>query len=152
LRLILEVMTVKLCAVVLAGLLAVGLSHSLRGQERASVWDGIYTEDQAKRGDQDYQKECAKCHGAQMEGKGRTPPLGGAEFTAYWDGMTVGLLFETMQSAMPADRPGQLSMEENADILAYLLKSNTFPSGGKELAGDVDALRKIRFEAAKPGK
>jgi hypothetical protein len=78
--------------------------------------------------------------------------LGGAEFTSYWDGMMVGLLFETMQSAMPKDRPGQLSMEENTDILAYLLEANKFPSGGKELASDIDALRKIRFEAAKPGK
>jgi cytochrome c len=118
----------------------------------AALSNGIYTEDQAKRGDQDYHKECAKCHGAQMAGKGRTPPLVGAEFTAYWDGMMVGLLVEMMQSAMPADRPGQLSLEENADILAYLLKSNKFPSGGKELAGDVDALRKIRFETAKSGK
>jgi hypothetical protein len=53
---------------------------------------------------------------------------------------------------MPGDRPGQLSTEENADILAYLLKSNQFPSGGKELVGDIDALRKIRFAAARPEK
>jgi S-disulfanyl-L-cysteine oxidoreductase SoxD len=51
---------------------------------------------------------------------------------------------------MPADRPGQLSREQNADILAFLLSSNGFPAGQKELPTDAPALQKIRFESVKP--
>ena len=39
---------------------------ALRAQEPAesrSVWDGVYTEEQAKRGEQLYRKECGTCHG-----------------------------------------------------------------------------------------
>ena len=134
----------------LAGIVAGGMLHPvLRGQAGASVRDGIYTEDQAKRGDRDYRKECGSCHGADLEGKGQAPPLQGAEFTSNWNGMSVGDLFDKIQSSMPGDRPGQLSAEENAGILAYILQRNQFPSGKQELPGDADALRKIRFEAAK---
>jgi mono/diheme cytochrome c family protein len=120
----------------------------LRAQTGASVRDGIYTEAQAKRGDEGYHKECASCHGAEMEGKGQAPALKGMEFTANWTGQTVGDLFEKIQGSMPADRPGQLSGETNAAILAYILQRNGFPGGKQELAGDAEALRKIRFEAA----
>ena len=58
-------------------------------------------------------------------------------------------LFEKMQTSMPADRPGQLSREQNADILAFLFRSNGFPAGEKELPTDAAVLQKIRFEAAK---
>jgi hypothetical protein len=58
-------------------------------------------------------------------------------------------LFEKMQSSMPADQPGKLSREENADILAFLLGFNAFPAGSKELPSDAVALQKIRFETAK---
>jgi mono/diheme cytochrome c family protein len=138
-------MKVKLYVVLLAGLMAGGVFA-------ASVWDGIYTEDQAKLGDQDYHRECGSCHGAEMEGKGQAPPLAGTEFTGNWNGMTVGDLFEKIQGSMPADRPGQLSADQNATILAYILQYNKFPSGKKELAGDIGALGKIRFEAARADK
>jgi hypothetical protein len=54
-----------------------------------------------------------------------------------------------MQTQMPADRPGQLSTEQNAAILAYILKYNKFPSGKNDLPGDTTALKGIRFEARK---
>jgi mono/diheme cytochrome c family protein len=115
----------------------------------ASVADGIYTDDQAKQGGQDYQKECASCHGAELEGRGQAPPLAGDDFQLNWKGMTVGDLFDKIQSSMPADKPGQLSTDENAGILAYILQMNKFPSGKTALPGDVEALRKITFEAPK---
>ena len=115
----------------------------------ASVADGIYTESQATEGGADYRKECASCHGMDLTGRGQAPPLAGPEFVSNWNGMTVGDLFDKMESSMPADRPGQIGAEENARILAYILQANQFPSGKITLAGDADTLRKIRFEAAK---
>ena len=66
-----------------------------------------------------------------------------------WNGMTVGDLFEKMQTSMPADQPGHLSREQNATLLAFILNANKFPAGAAELSTDGERLRQIRFEAAK---
>jgi mono/diheme cytochrome c family protein len=122
----------------------------LDGQEKSkSVWDGVYTDAQADRGQAGYREACASCHGEKLDGRGQIPPLAGSDFTSNWNAMTVGDLFEKMQTSMPADRPGQLSKEQNASILAYILGFNKFPTGNKELPGDADALKGIRFEDKK---
>ena len=51
---------------------------------------------------------------------------------------------------MPQDKPGRLSRQYKADILAYVLKVNKFPAGKTELEHQTEFLREIRFEAAKP--
>jgi mono/diheme cytochrome c family protein len=137
-----------------AAVLVAGWICCLSGQEKApvSVWDGIYTDGQAARGEPVYRKNCISCHGEELEGKGQNPPLSGSDFTTNWNGMTVGDLFEKMQVSMPADRPGKLSKEENAEMLAYILKFNKFPTGAKELPASADALSGIRFEPEPKGK
>src|SRR5579875_265288 len=40
----------------------------LPAQTAVSVWDGVYTADQAKRGAEAYANSCASCHGEQLEG------------------------------------------------------------------------------------
>jgi mono/diheme cytochrome c family protein len=117
-------------------------------QSPASVWDGIYSDPQAGRGAALYQIACASCHGDKLQGKGQTPALTGSEFVMNWSGMTVGDLFDKIQASMPADKPGSLSREQNASLVAYLLTANKFPSGKAELSSDADRLRQIRFEAA----
>jgi mono/diheme cytochrome c family protein len=119
-------------------------------QSPASVWDGVYAQTQADRGKMAYAKQCASCHGAALDGNGAVPPLAGADFKTNWNGQTADDLFEKVQTSMPADRPGTLSREQNADILAFLLQSNGFPAGQKDLPTDAAVLGKIRFEAAKP--
>jgi len=131
----------------LAGALALG--GKLWAQGPASVWDGIYTQDQAHRGETLYSQKCASCHGEKLEGRGQAPPLAGADFMMEWNGMTVGDLFDKMQTSMPADQPGSLSREQNATLLAFILSANKFPPGAVELASDGETLRQIRFEAAK---
>jgi mono/diheme cytochrome c family protein len=136
----------------LAGLVAVlaTAQFQVRAQERASTRDGVYTEDQARRGQASYKKSCGSCHGAELAGSGAaTPPLAGPDFTANWAGQTVDDLFERIQTTMPADRPGKLGRAENADILAYILQFNKLPAGKNELPSDADALKQIQFEAPK---
>ena len=55
-----------------------------------------------------------------------------------------------MQTSMPADKPGQLSREQNAALLAFILNANKFPAGATELSTDAERLRQIRFETTKP--
>ncbi|MBV9768554.1 MAG: cytochrome c [Bryobacterales bacterium] len=126
------------------------LTLTAGAQQSASVWDGVYTQEQGVRGKAVYQKECASCHGAALEGNGTAPPLIGADFKGNWNGQTADDLFEKIQATMPADQPGRLSREQNADILAFLLSSNGFPAGSRELSSEAESLGKIRFEAARP--
>ena len=126
------------------GTIAMGLIWA-----QASVWDGIYSAEQARKGEALYRQECASCHGEKLEGRGQAPPLTGSDFTMDWNGMTLDDLFEKMQTSMPADQPGHLSREQNATLLAFILSANQFPAGASELSTDSERLRQIRFEAAK---
>lgn len=118
-------------------------------QTTTSVWDGVYTAEQAKRGAEVYGTACASCHGDQLEGQGQAPPLRGSDFTGKWDKQAADDLFETMKASMPADQPGSLTREQNADVLAYLFQANRFPAGKTELPADAEGLKKIRIEAKK---
>jgi mono/diheme cytochrome c family protein len=129
---------------------ALFLAVALQGQPPASVWEGVYAPAQADRGKSLYAAQCASCHGAALDGSGQAPPLTGADFKNNWNGQSADDLFEKIQATMPADRPGNLSRPQTADILAFLLTSNGFPPGDKDLPSDAAALAKIRFETAKP--
>jgi hypothetical protein len=61
------------------------------------------------------------------------PALVGAAFSANYDGQTVGDLFDRNRTTMPPGREGQLSTQQNADLTAFLLQCNRFPSGAAEL-------------------
>jgi S-disulfanyl-L-cysteine oxidoreductase SoxD len=112
-----------------------------------SVWDGVYTKEQAGRGQTTYQETCLKCHGENLGGGEGGPLLAGEEFRQKWNGKTAGDLFATIRKTMPSDDPGNLSTREYSDLLAYILSVNAFPAGQQELARDVAALNEIRIEA-----
>jgi mono/diheme cytochrome c family protein len=121
-------------------------------QTMRSVWDGVYTADQAKRGSQVYAEECASCHGPELTGGESAPPLVGAGFLSNWTTLTVGDLFERVRVTMPDSDPGSLTRVEVADVIAYLLKSNRFPDGKAELDRQTVALKQIRIDAEAPKK
>ena len=126
------------------------LGATVRAQPTKSVWDGVYTEEQATRGKAGYAEQCASCHGPELTGGEMAPALAGGEFLAGWDGLTMGDLFERIRISMPQNAPGSLSGAQNADILAFMLASNKFPVGTSELAKDAMVLKSIKFEAKKP--
>jgi mono/diheme cytochrome c family protein len=121
-----------------------------QASEMRSVWDGVYTAEQAKRGEEMYRKECASCHGDTLVGGGGAAPLAGGTFLSNWNGLTVGDLFERIRKTMPQGTPGKLTRQQDADILAYLLSFNKFPAGKMELQKQPEFLKEIRFEATKP--
>ena len=135
----------------LAGSLTVlALTAGPAGAEpRTSIWDGVYTDAQAMRGHTLYTQSCARCHGADLSGTFEIPPLVG-RFMPYWSGSTLDTLFDYVSTAMPLDHPGALGAGANADIVAFILKSNDIPPGAKELSAD--NLKAINFDSAKPGR
>ena len=121
----------------------------ITAQSSRSVWDGVYTSEQAQRGEALYTRQCARCHGAQLTGGEAAPPLAGGDFLSNWNGLTVDDLFERIRVSMPADRPGQITRQQNADILAHILRANQFPAGKAELEQQAEVLKQIRIEPAK---
>jgi S-disulfanyl-L-cysteine oxidoreductase SoxD len=135
------------------GLVAVLLAAGLicvQAQSARSVWDGVYTPAQAKRGATLYAANCASCHGTELNGGESAPPLTGGDFLSNWNGLTLGDLFERIRVSMPADRPGKLSREQDADIVAFMLSVGQFPAGTVELERQTEALKQIRLDAANP--
>ena len=120
------------------------------GAQARSVWDGTYSEDQAKRGEALYRKNCGACHGPMLTGGESAAPLTGGAFLSNWNGLGLDELFERIRRSMPQDKPGRLSRQVNADILAYILSVNKFPAGKTDLPTQSEFLKQIRFEATKP--
>jgi S-disulfanyl-L-cysteine oxidoreductase SoxD len=118
--------------------------------ESRSVRDGVYTEEQAKRGEPLYRKECASCHGDMLTGGESAPPLSGGAFLANWNGLTVGDLFDRIRKTMPLTAPGRITRQQDADILSFMLSVNKFPPGKTELYRQSEMLKEIRFESPKP--
>src|SRR5450759_3513111 len=100
------------------------LSGIAASQSQRSVWDGVYTPEQAKGGQARYNELCGSCHGDTLAGGESAPPLAGGEFLANWNTLSVGDLFDRTRATMPQNRPGTLSREANAEILAYVLSVN----------------------------
>lgn len=124
--------------------------RSQAGQGPASVWDGVYTAQQATRGADAFTQSCASCHGDDLAGIDEASPLAGGQFLSDFDGLTVGDLFDRIRTTMPQNAPKSLSPEVYADILAYLLKANGFPAGDKPLDYRSAFLKAIAFQATNP--
>jgi mono/diheme cytochrome c family protein len=118
--------------------------------QTASVLDGAYTSPQAMRGEPLYFEHCANCHGTALEGGDMTPGLAGPVFGANWNGLTLGDLFERIRTTMPLDRPGRLTRQQNADVIAFILKANNWPAGSREVPNDLAALRQTKVESVRP--
>jgi len=122
----------------------------LAAQTTRSVWDGVYTSEQAERGAALYANNCASCHGSALGGGESAPPLTGGEFSSNWNGLTLGDLFERIRTSMPADRPGRLTREQDTDVLAYMLSVSEFPAGKVELGRQTEVLKQIQYDSTKP--
>jgi hypothetical protein len=132
--------------------LAIGaaLARTGQDQEKRSVWSGVYSSEQAKRGEGTFAESWAAGHGASLEGGEMAPPLAGGLFNSNWNGQTLGDLMERTRISMPQNNPGSLSRQQYADILAFMLAAGKFPAGQAELPRETESLKLITFEASKP--
>jgi mono/diheme cytochrome c family protein len=112
-----------------------------------SVWDGVYSREQASRGQTAYNSKCARCHGDALLGGEDSPPLVDKDFLERWNGKSVGSLVELTRGTMPSDGPGKVSRQQCTDIIAYLLGANGFPAGKSDLESDAAALNEIVFQS-----
>ena len=125
------------------GIAAFTGSMSVLAQAASS--SALYTDDQAQKGVDPYENNCAMCHGANMEG-GQGPTLLGDTFTTHYQ--TVGDLMQFIVQNMPKSDPGSLSHEDYVDILAYVLLKNGLPSGSQTLSFDTANTSKVPLTPA----
>jgi mono/diheme cytochrome c family protein len=131
------------CGFVLGAVLATA-------QTQRTIWDGVYSEEQAKRGEQLYAEHCARCHGDGLGGVESAPALTGPAFYANYEGESLNALFERIRMSMPQDNPGSLSRVQNADIVSHMLRVGGYPAGNAPLEGQAGVLTTIKVLTYKP--
>jgi mono/diheme cytochrome c family protein len=133
-------------------LMLTGISyHGAYAQaDAAPAADGLYTADQAHRGETAYKTQCSSCHGEALDGVGPYPPLSGDDFLTKYEGQPALNLYNVIQKLMPATAPGTLTRPQAADFLAYILSFNKFPAGKTEFPTDEDSLKKLTLPKPAP--
>ena len=84
-----------------------------------------------------------------LSGGDLAPALAGPGFVARWGTRSLGELVDYMRSVMPLNSPGGLSAQQNADLLAFMLRRANYPPGGEGAASQHQALDPIAL-AARP--
>lgn len=105
--------------------------------EMRSTLEGVYTAEQADRGEKLMWDICAECH---FEEDFQGP------FMQDWIGGTVWGLFDSLWSTMPEDNPGGLPLTDYSDAIAYMFRLNGVPAGETELETEQTVLDKIKIE------
>ena len=116
---------------------------------RKTVWDGVYTDAQAARGQQLYKAHCGYCHRDDLIGGGSeagAPPLKGPIFTIRWRDQPLADMFVTIGTTMPQNQPDTLTPQIVIDIISFLLRSNEMPPGPSELPADLEQLKTVFME------
>jgi mono/diheme cytochrome c family protein len=140
-----------LMAFAFAVTLAAVAGRAQGAKSQRTVWDGVYTEAQAQRGQAAYKQSCEGCHSDDLRGRGNAPSLIEESFAFQWGDLSVGDLRAKTQ-LMPSDRPGSLPLQAYIDIIAFVLQKNEMPAGQQELGIDVTTLKQIFITAKPAGK
>jgi mono/diheme cytochrome c family protein len=127
----------------LASVSAVAQDSAATPAAAKSASGGVYTDAQARRGENSYKTNCVSCHSAKE--------YTGSAFTVAWVSRTAFDLFEQIRTLMPEDNPGILPRQDYVDIVAYLFSMNSYPTGADELPNDDDALKRIRIDSLPGG-
>ena len=117
-----------------------------------TIWDGVFTDQQAQRGQQVYQRACAACHLDSLQGDAVSPPLIGSGFLARFTGQSAHEMVQNLRASMPQNAPDSLGDRAYVDLAAYLLKANGSKTGSLELPLDDAELEKIAVVSPPPAQ
>jgi len=116
-----------------------------RAQEPAAARNtaaGIYSSEQADRGQAVFDAKCQSCHGAAFEGGTLAPALKGREFLTPFQGKPLRRIYSRIISTMPPDDVGSLTESETLTLVALVLRANGYAAGPDALAraDDLNAI------------
>jgi mono/diheme cytochrome c family protein len=118
-------------------------------ESRRTIWDGVFSDQQAARGQRGYAQACATCHAEDLLGTGNAPALVGEPFLARFNRASADDVVQTIRQTMPQDAPDSLDAEAYVDIVTYLFKANGSPAGTGELPPDRATLKQVLVTARK---
>jgi mono/diheme cytochrome c family protein len=116
----------------------------LGAQDAPRIWQGVYTGAQAERGKTTFDTACIRCHGADLAGT-TAPALKGDRFRATFGNETVDRLFIKIRDTMPPNFGTILDDAAKIDIVSYILQTNGYPAGGRELTTSGDELAAMQI-------
>jgi alcohol dehydrogenase (cytochrome c) len=109
-----------------------------------------FTDAQATEGKAAFDRNCASCHGANLDDGEFGPPLKGVEFRIRWGAKPLDGLFDAL-SRMPPAAPDTLGDRTHVNLLAFLARENGVTVGTRELSSEPAALRALALPAAVGG-
>ena len=115
----------------------------VRAQEGRKIWDGVYNDAQAVRGQAAFENSCGRCHNNELVGSERGPALKGDGFIAHWENDSLDRLFTKIRDTMPQGGIESVTDAGKLDILAYVLSKNGATPGKEELPLDNAKLETI---------
>jgi S-disulfanyl-L-cysteine oxidoreductase SoxD len=131
---------ITLTAVVIyLGAAATAVLHSQATPASTTVWNGVFTSEQAARGQAQFADNCASCHAPDLSG-GEGPALVGDRFWNRWRETTLETLLSFVSKNMPHSEDGSLEGKlpapTYAALVAHILNSNGMPAGSTELSAE----------------
>ena len=96
---------------------------------------------QAQAGRKVFMTHCIACHGTNLQGVS-APAVAGKAFLGpvKSNGWNVSDAEYLIATSMPFNAPGTLTPNEQADVLAFILAENCYPSGKTMLSTKEDAV------------
>ena len=102
------------------------MAAPLAAQEDRTIRDGVYTDEQALRGEDVFYTICTGCH--------EVWEFTDAIFHENWTDQPVYFIAKEIKDLMPDDDPGTREGPEVMDVLSYILQLNGYPAGEAEPA------------------
>jgi len=141
--------------ILLIGSAVLALTYPVAHAQSKTVWDGVYSDAQAKRGDGLYTQQCATCHGPDLKGKedlkpDPAPSLLGSDLGLDFNDLPVDALADRIRTTMPKGKGNSLAREQVTDLVAFILSKGGMPAGKADLPSAADGQKQIKYLTAKP--
>lgn len=142
-----------LACLTVAATIGAPVLHAQDSDAIVTIWKGLYTASQAERGKATFDQSCSRCHNSNLRGSDRGPTLVGDEFLGSWLDGSLEALFSFIRDSMPDGNASTVNDARKADVLAYILQRNGFPTGATELPPDTGELEMVQIlrEGVAPG-
>lgn len=125
-----------------------GAGDEVDDGEIRTIFDGVFTEEQAAAGRGHYMSTCVNCHENTARGGPAAPGLIAYTLNNKYAGLPLFAYFDYMRQNMPPGQSGWFLDKEYAEIVAFLLEMHGAPAGETELPSDEEGLSAIMIVRA----
>lgn len=117
-----------------------------------TIWDHVFTQEQADAGKALYTTNCLGCHGKTGRGSPGGPPITGVALNKKWSDTTLLDIYTFARAYMPPGKAGTIGTEQDyVDIIAYIIEMHGAEPGDTRLPYDETTLGNI-YIVKKPAK